>query len=110
MRVKVGDKLMIKPDILDNAEKYERIHSGIGVCGGMEELVGKVVTVTRTWDSDLYDEGEQKIIIQECRHHYTYSPKWFDPAVVSREEADRMLIEGGLNEESYQNLLKYVKK
>jgi hypothetical protein len=107
MRVKTGDKLMIKPDIWTNMEKYERIHSGIGVCGGMEDIVGQIVTVMETWGEEY---GEQKIAIKECKHHYTYSPKWFDPAVVSREEADRMLIEDGLNEESYQNLLKYVKE
>lgn len=66
-KINVGDKVMLK----NYLQLYE-IYNGVMMTGDMEDLKGKVLTVT-TVESDEDDEDVLYIHLKECPNHYWYS-------------------------------------
>jgi hypothetical protein len=66
-KINVGDKVILK----DYLQLYE-IYNGVMMTGDMEDLKGKVLTVT-TVESDEDDEDVLYIHLKECPFDYWYS-------------------------------------
>lgn len=66
-KINVGDKVMLK----NYLQLYE-IYNGIPMTRDMEDLKGKVLTVT-TVESDEDDEDVLYMHLKECPNHYWYS-------------------------------------
>lgn len=66
-KINIGDKVMLK----NYLQLYE-IYNGIAMMRGMEDLKGKVLTVT-TVQSDEDDEDVLYMHLKECPNHYWYS-------------------------------------
>ena len=66
-KINVGDKVMLK-----NYLQLYKIYNGVMMTRDMEDLKGKVLTVT-TVESDEDDEDVLYMHLKECPNHYWYS-------------------------------------
>ena len=66
-KINIGDKVMLK----NYLQLYE-IYNGIAMMRDMEDLKGKVLTVT-TVQSDEDDDDVLYMHLKECPNHYWYS-------------------------------------
>lgn len=80
MKFKVGDKVRIKRDLKEGG------NFKVYVTDGMEELAGKIVTITDAWEND-----GGRYSIKEDSYNYTWSEDMFEGlAKLSKEELFKM--------------------
>ena len=66
MKYKVGDKVRVRKDLVDNSEYGEELFTG-----EMMQFVGKVVTISELLDDDEY-------FIRETNSDYVWTDEMFD--------------------------------
>lgn len=82
MKFKIGDKVRIRKD-LKEGDNFK-----LSVTDDMEELKGKIVTITEAWEND-----GGRYSINKDLHNYTWTEDMFEGlAIITKEELFKMPI------------------